>query len=212
MQRDGEHVAALVKDFLHAVAVMRVHVQIDHALAGAGQRVAGQRHVVEITEAARVRRHGMMKTAQQVERDVRLARDEQVRRHKARAAGPGAVFEHVLEHRRVRSAQAHAKTLHRQIPRRGALKFFEVVRGMNLPQLGGRGLAGSDLRAIRPAQQTKRSELRPGERRALGLERAIRRVTQPFDLGRIHKGESAVVHGGAGGAEVGDGCNTGRRW
>ncbi len=67
---------------------MRVHIEINHALAGTGQSVAGQRNIVEITKASRIRRHVVMKATEQIERDVDLARGKPFRRHEARAASP----------------------------------------------------------------------------------------------------------------------------
>ncbi len=46
MQRNGHHVVAPVKGGLHAVAVMRVHVQVQNPFAGFGESPAGEHHVV----------------------------------------------------------------------------------------------------------------------------------------------------------------------
>ena len=65
-----------------------------------------------------------MKTAQQIESDVRPALQQQVGGNQSRAAGPGAAFKHVLEHRRVQAAQAHAKAFHGQITAGDPLQFL----------------------------------------------------------------------------------------
>ena len=194
MQRDGHHILALVKSRLHTVAVMRVHVEIQNPFPGVGQFQAGERHVVQKTEARRALRHGVMKTAQQIEGDVRPALQQQVGGDQSRAAGPGAAFEHVLEHRRVRSAQAHVQALDGQITAGGALQFLEIAGRVKLFQFGQRGFSRGDLDAPVGAEQSKRFQALAGESGALGFERAIWRVAQPFNFGRVQKGQFAIAH------------------
>ena len=67
---------------------MRVHVQIQNPFAGVGQFHAGEHHVVEITEAGGAVGEGVMKTAKQIERDVRPALQQQIGAGQTRAARP----------------------------------------------------------------------------------------------------------------------------
>ncbi len=194
MQRDGQDILALIKSRLHSVAVMRVHVEIQDPLPGPGQFHAGEHHVVQITKSRRARRHRVMKTAQQIESDVRPALQQQVGGDQSRAAGPGAAFEHVLEHRRVRSAQPHVQAVHGHIAAGGTLKFFEITSRVKLFQLGQRSFTRRDLDAPVAAEQSERFQTLAREAGALGFERAIRRVTQPFDFGRVQKGQFAIAH------------------
>jgi len=50
VQRNRHHVLAVVKRRLHAVVVMRVHIEIENPFAGVRQFQARKRHVVEITK------------------------------------------------------------------------------------------------------------------------------------------------------------------
>ena len=121
-----------------------------------------------------------MKTAQQIEGDVRLALQQQIGGRQSGAAGPRAPLEHVLEHRRVRSAETHVPAFHRQIPAGGALQFLQVTGGVKPFQLVQRRRTRCDFESAFPAEQAEGFQPYPRQPGALGFERAIRRVTQPF--------------------------------
>jgi hypothetical protein len=65
---------------------------------------------------------------------------------------------------------------------------------MKLFQLGQRSFTRRDLDAPLAAEQSERFQALAREAGALGFERAIRRVTQPFDFGRVQKGQFAIAH------------------
>jgi hypothetical protein len=61
-------------------------------------------------------------------------------------------------------------------------------------QLGQRSFSRGDLDAPVGAEQSERHQALAGEAGALGFERAIRRVTQPLNFGRVQKSQFAITH------------------
>jgi hypothetical protein len=125
----------------------------------------------------------MMKTAEQVERDVRPALQQQIGGDKSGAARPRAEFKHMFEHRRVRPAETHAQSVHRQIAVRRAPHFLEVTRGVELFQFRDRGAARREFKMVFVAEQAEGLQPQPGAAGALGLEGTIRRIAQRLDFG-----------------------------
>src|SRR5215469_11662595 len=61
-------------------------------------------------------------------------------------------------------------------------------------QLVQRGGLRRDLEPVFAAEQTEGFQTFARHRQTLGLERAIRRITQPFHFRRVKEGEDTVVH------------------
>jgi hypothetical protein len=86
------------------------------------------------------------------------------------------------------------QAVHGQITAGGALQFLEITGRVKLFQLGQRSHSRSDLDAPIAAEQSERFQALAREAGALGFERAIRRVTQPFNFGRVQKGQFVIAH------------------
>jgi hypothetical protein len=86
------------------------------------------------------------------------------------------------------------QTVHRQVATSSALQLVEVIAGMEFSQFSERRLARGDFVAPFAAEQTEGFQALAGEGGAFGFKGTIWRVTQPFNFGRVQKGQFAVTH------------------
>ena len=87
-----------------------------------------------------------------------------------------------------------SQAVHGQITAGGSLNLLDVTSCVEPVQFGRRRLSSGNFHPAFATEQSEGSQPLPGQGGALGSERTIRRITQPFDFGRVQESQFAVAH------------------
>ena len=177
--RDRQHVRVAVERVLHAVAVMRVDVDIKDAHASRAQAQDRQHRVVHVAEARRACGHRVVQAAREVERAVGAAVGHQVGGQQRAGGAEASGVPEAGEHGVVAGAEAEAR---RQLRCPAAvaglqhLEIFGVVVDRELRLGGGLGRAHDRVRQRREPVGLHEP---PCEPEPLHAQRMLRPVVEP---------------------------------
>ena len=205
VQGDGEHAGVVVEDRLRAVAVVRVHVDVGHALrAEVQQALDGHGAVVVDAEPGRRGPGGVVHAAGEVHGAVHLAGPDRLRGDEGAARDPGGGLVQVREHGTVLGAQAEAAVLGRR-RRRGPADGGDVLGVVDEGELLVRGHGRLHDPHVGRVQQAERlhepvREIQPqGRHRVLRAEPVAEQAGVPHHSsgGGSGRGGRGAHHGPA---------------